>query len=211
MNHSSGLGLDARFVAAPWLLDWYGIEGPVLEASFEVGGRWISLASGRLYVDAAPVTGGGTGSLVGAVAAGSEIAAVGVDEIVLLDAHGEIVERFPAGLYLPGDVEGVAPAEDGLRLLSQGALFAYEPEHGRVTESESAPADIAFVTEAALPGEIRAGIESAYRGTGLSLERVLSDLHSGRLLGISGVVVMDLAACALGFLAVSGVLIWFRR
>ena len=64
---------------------------------------------------------------------------------------------------------------------------------------------------AELPADIEAQIAAAYRGSGLSVERVLVDLHSGRLFGLSGIAMMDLAAIALCILAVSGILVWLRR
>ncbi len=42
------------------------------------------------------------------------------------------------------------------------------------------------------------------------MERVLLDLHSGRIFGPVGVLVYDLLALALGFLSISGLLLWFR-
>jgi len=39
---------------------------------------------------------------------------------------------------------------------------------------------------------------------------VLLDLHSGRIFGPVGVLVYDLLALTLGFLAISGLVLWFR-
>ncbi|MFT5351416.1 MAG: hypothetical protein ACI9MF_002239 [Gammaproteobacteria bacterium] len=52
---------------------------------------------------------------------------------------------------------------------------------------------------------------SLYRGKGLSLERILLDLHSGRLLGNAGVFIVDLAALFFVFLALSGSWMWLRK
>lgn len=49
-----------------------------------------------------------------------------------------------------------------------------------------------------------------YRGTGLPAERIILDLHSGRLLGKYGIYIMDGAAILLIFLAGSGVWLWIR-
>jgi uncharacterized iron-regulated membrane protein len=54
-------------------------------------------------------------------------------------------------------------------------------------------------------------LRSAWRGTGLSLERVLLDLHSGRILGEAGVWLVDAAALLFLLLAGSGVWLWGRR
>ena len=51
----------------------------------------------------------------------------------------------------------------------------------------------------------------AYRGNGLKLERVILDLHSGRIFGDYGVYLMDAAAIALLWLSFSGLWVWNSR
>ena len=46
---------------------------------------------------------------------------------------------------------------------------------------------------------------------GISIERLLQDLHSGRLFGIFGVILMDLASVALVLLALTGCWVWLRK
>jgi len=50
-----------------------------------------------------------------------------------------------------------------------------------------------------------------YRGSGLSWERLLLDLHSGRLFGSVGVFIIDLAGIALLLIALSGVWVWVTK
>ena len=51
----------------------------------------------------------------------------------------------------------------------------------------------------------------AYRGTGLKLERVILDLHSGRIFGQYGIYLMDAAAIAMLWLSLSGLWVWSSR
>ena len=51
----------------------------------------------------------------------------------------------------------------------------------------------------------------SFRGRGLTLERVLLDLHSGRIFGEYGTYIMDAAAVALLWLSCSGLWVWWRR
>ena len=50
-----------------------------------------------------------------------------------------------------------------------------------------------------------------YLGNELTLERVVLDLHSGRLLGSLGIYLMDMAAVILIMLGLSGIWVWSRR
>ncbi len=73
----------------------------------------------------------------------------------------------------------------------------------------------AWKGERSQPGVLPTGLEQdllyLYRGKGLSLERLLLDLHSGRLLGNAGVYIVDVAALLFIFLALSGSWMWWRR
>jgi uncharacterized iron-regulated membrane protein len=54
-------------------------------------------------------------------------------------------------------------------------------------------------------------LRSDYQSRILPLERVLLDLHSGRIAGGAGVILMDLAAIILIFLIATGGWIWIKR
>ena len=51
----------------------------------------------------------------------------------------------------------------------------------------------------------------SFRGRGLTLERVMLDLHSGRIFGDFGIYIMDAAAVALLWLSGSGLWVWWSR
>ena len=57
---------------------------------------------------------------------------------------------------------------------------------------------------------MRQAIVRHYRGNGMSLERILLDSHSGRIFGTAGVIIYDILALAVGFLAISGLVLWLR-
>ena len=211
LNHAESLGLDRRYLAAPWLLDRYNIDAAAIDVSFAAGGRRITQAAGRLFLDELEIDAAGVDRIVGAVGLDDEIAVAGTAEVLFLSGGGEIVDRAAVGLYLPGPVQAVAAATAGLWLMSAGDAYFYEVQNGKLADQPDRAARPAWVAPAALPAGLRAEIERAYRGTGISVERLLLDLHSGRLFGFSGTLVTDLAALAIGVLAVSGILIWIRR
>ncbi len=55
-----------------------------------------------------------------------------------------------------------------------------------------------------MPCGLRGRLVEAYRGKGLLLERVLLDVHSGRILGAWGVYLVDAAAVLFLGLVLSG-------
>jgi uncharacterized iron-regulated membrane protein len=62
-----------------------------------------------------------------------------------------------------------------------------------------------------LSDDERAQLLAAFRGNSLKLERVILDLHSGRIFGRYGVYLMDAAATALLWLSLSGLWVWSSR
>lgn len=203
LNHTDGLELDERRVTSPWVLQLYGIAPPPLERAYQIQGRWISQWGDRLFLDADPLK--ATGSLRGAGTAAGIFVAAGGDQVLLLGPQGELIERVPMpGLQAIGQSAGslVVRTDNGL-LRSDEQLIGWSP-----VPQET---EVAWSTRGPLPDVLRRDIQRALRGEGLPLERIVLDLHSGRLLGAAGVWLMDAAAAILIFGAFSGVWLWLRH
>lgn len=71
--------------------------------------------------------------------------------------------------------------------------------------------NIRWALPATLDKTSRQQLDNAWRGNGLPLERIMLDLHSGRILGQWGVYLMDAAAILFLLLSASGVWLWARR
>jgi len=76
---------------------------------------------------------------------------------------------------------------------------------------EPAPANISWSESIQLGNEQIDQISNATLSRVISWERILSDLHSGRILPGVGRYLFDLTALCLLYLCMSGVLLWFRR
>jgi hypothetical protein len=210
INHSNGLGLDQQHVSQSFLLDWYGLGKPKNIDSFAVGGDWLSFAGSQLYLNENPVatiTGG-----VGAVSSGDLLIAAGSDELLLLDHDGNLIER------LPWEPIGAAPIESiGLydntvvSVKSAGQLWLADTQLLNWRQTVDTTPDPPWAVSAPAPDGLQQAVTASYRGKGPSLERLLLDLHSGRIFGTIGVIVYDLLALALGFLSISGLILWFRN
>ncbi|MDX2479269.1 MAG: PepSY-associated TM helix domain-containing protein [Desulfuromusa sp.] len=209
INHSNGLGLDQRHVSQPFLLGWYGLGKPENIQSYAVGDDWLSFAGSQLYLNDKPVATISDGA--GAVPLGELLIAAGSDELLLLDQQGNLVERIPWSPIGTASIDSIGlNANAAVTVKSSGQLWLADSDllnwqrtgkiNGLVQWSKSEPA----------PETMQQAITRVYRGKGLSLERVLLDLHSGRIFGTAGVLVYDLLALGLGFLSISGLVLWFR-
>ena len=209
LNHTDELKLDAAYVQSDMLLDWYGIDAPAGLVSYKAGGVSITGVKEQVYRDdsllpqlAAP--------LAGAVAYGDLLVIASGGTLSLFTPTGELVEKLDNVAGVPSGIQaiGITPqallavrtAED-IYLTNEDLLEWYRADAPEVAWSSATPTAPA----------LRERLQAAYRGTGLPLERIMLDLHSGRILGQAGVYIMDAAAIGFLLLALSGIWLWLRR
>ena len=207
LNHTSQLGLDRSFVPWPWLTQLYGDDSSDLPA-FKLGDQWLTRSSGgHVYLDAQEVA-PCSGRLVGAVAADGLLYAGCVEELLLLTRDGALVESVSASTGLPAPLQAIGLIDEQLVLQSGGSWWLADLDV--MDFSQRAPAGGAVIRQLVpdrLPESIRARIPAPSQW--LSWERVLLDLHSGRLFGRYGVLWMDMMGVLLATLATSGVAMWW--
>lgn len=211
LNHADDWRLDQRHVDWAWVLAAYGIDAPPPSASFADGGHRATLMGERLYFDGRELA-RGVESLAGTVAAGGVVVVAAARDVFLLTPAGELVERMPVGERLPGAIGGLGLAGRRVVVKSEDALFRFDDELLLIERwREDAAEGVRW--SAATPvgaGEL-AAIESLYRGRGVTVERLLLDLHSGRLFTRLGTLVMDAVAVLLILLSLTGLWMWLAR
>lgn len=208
LQHAPALGLDRAAVGSTVLARWLGHEaGPV--TAFRANGDWILGNDGglwrgrtRIATVAAPPDG------VLAVEHGLAIAVAG--DLYLFDAGGRLLERMRAAGALPAPIRRLGRAGDGTAVVEADDhvwrvgddWLVFEPHEGDAvswSRPRTPPDALArFVRESGLAGAV-------------TWERLLLELHSGRLGGNVGVIVMDMAAIALLLLSTTGLYLWWRR
>ena len=209
INHSNGLGLDQRHVSQPFLLSWYGLGAPETIQSYRAGNGWVSFAGSQLYLNDKAVTTVSGG--VGAVFNGDMLIAAGSDELLLLNPDGELIERQAWDPVGKGPIESIGLLANEVVVvksasqlwLADAALLNWQQADGSTIKPQWSFSEL-------VPDTLQQAITRQYRGNGLSIERLVLDFHSGRIFGPIGVLVYDLLALAVGFLAISGLVLWLR-
>lgn len=207
LNHSPQLQLDRITLRAPWLLALYGIESsePV---GYRAGAHWLIQTGERIFLEQAEVA-RCAGSLVGALATAEGLLVACAEELLILDLDGQLVERLGALYGLPTPLSGLALAGEQVWMHSGERWFMLDLQ--RVDWQEAPPPSAAAVAPTPLPPPLRDAINRQQVGDALTLERLLLDLHSGRLLGSAGIWLMDLAGLLLLIIAVSGCYVWLSK
>jgi hypothetical protein len=208
LNHTDALGLDERYVWAPWLLSWYGIEAPAEAESCDAGGTRVTRLGDRLYFGRRLVE-HDVGSFTGAVPM-EGLTVVAVDgDLLILTADGDRVERLGRADGAPAGISGLGLDAAG-RVLVRAAHGLYRADPGLLgwTHAEAEETAVGWASLNPPDESLLAALRQDYLANILTLERVLLDIHSGRVLGPAGPWLMDAAAILLLVLALTGIWMW---
>ena len=208
LNHGETLKLDRRYVQAPALLAWYDIKPPSPPLSYQLEGQWISQLGNQLYFNDRRLT-EVKGTLLG-VASSDTLFVIALEgRLLLITPQGEIIERLGDAEGVPAGIRNISSDRQG-RLLISAAHGTYLTDN-RFTAWHPTDLRVSPIKSVSPPAALASRLLRAYRGNGLPLERVLLDIHSGRILGAWGAYVMDGAALLLLALAACGVWVWASR
>ena len=211
LHYSPSLQLDNRFIGSSVLLGWYGIEVPDITLSYGVAGHSISLIADALYFDGRRLP-GDYFDLKGIVTSNVGYTAATANQLILLTVDGELVEVLGRVHGLPGGIEAIGNSEpDQIHLRHSAGIL--EADIDALTWTRSNIEDFQIGWSELSTEEPRAveRIQSDYAASLLSWERLILDVHSGRLLGGLGVVLVDIMAILFVLMAATGVWIWTRR
>lgn len=208
LNHTESLRLDESYIDSSLILDWYGLEPEGLPLSYRAGTHTISQWNQQLFFDHKAI-GSSQQQLRGAVQSERFIVLAFDTELLLLSNEGEMIERMPTGASF-SDIQRIGIKYQRSVIETSEPLYYMADEHildWDVILNE----EIQWSQQLKLADAERDRLREAFRGKGLTLERVTLDLHSGRILGEFGVYLMDAAAIALIWLCLSGTWVWWRR
>lgn len=206
LNHIESFGWSSRPLP-PLLARWYGAPVPESLSGIVLHNRWYAQANDSLFID-------GQKSLycqppLRGVVQDNGWTVVGcAGELLLLDGQGQQIERIGPAYGVP-TFSAMGRNEQGLVLKTDQGLIQYDLEQlASVVLPEAASWEVS--RQQALPDAIKEQIIAKSVPSSLHWQRLLLDLHAGRLFGLAGQLVMDLAALVLVLLALTGTVIWSR-
>lgn len=216
LNHTEELNLDGTFVDNSWLLNWYGIEPDDEPVSYRVKSQLedpqtshiISLWQHQLFFDDIAIT-KLEQNIRGAVGTEQFIVIALDDEIILLSYEGEFIERVSTTTSF-SIIQRLGIKYNRPVIATSEPLYYMADEH-MLDWDVIINEDIEWTEPYTLNDNEYQRLSVVYRGNGLKLERIILDLHSGRIFGQWGVYLMDTAAIALLWLSLSGVWVWISR
>ncbi len=206
LNHVSALDWLREPVKNQWLLKTYGIKAPEITA-YQVDSQYLSSLGGEYFYLNDQESGYCRGHLKGAVLDRGLIVVACSDELVLLNSDNEVIERIGSAYGLPAPLAALGHC--GQSLCLKGELGEFLLNIDQLSWQARGEGDAVFrgAKPVDLPSEYERSLIRQFLGEGLPWERVVLDLHSGRLFGL-GPWLMDIVALFLIALAGSGVSMW---
>jgi hypothetical protein len=201
LNHTGALDLAQRQLTGDFIAAHYGLHNEIPTQAYVAAQHWLVVGD-----DAAALDGKKIDSMFaqprGMVAFDNNLFVADATKLVLLDASGGLIDNVSVPITIARiglGCGGVVIASAEKQLVTQdGVAFA------DCTESPQ------WSDEAALT-KIQHEQIAPLLSSGVTLERVLLDLHSGRFFGAWGPYVVDALGLGLVMLALSGIWMFVRH
>ncbi|MGZ8983361.1 MAG: PepSY domain-containing protein [Methylotenera sp.] len=226
LNHTDALGLAKQHINTHWLMRWYGLKPSVPTRGYlfrdgylaSTEARWVM--DGRILVNQSLAEDNQTP--VGAITWGAMRAVANADNLFLYLADGRMVDKLSSAA-LPGSPIkrlGTIGSGSATQLVLQTAQGSFATTDGLTWQTlvfdqqgaldqQGASGQPVWSDEQALPSTLSASLNMAFAPS-LPLERIILDLHSGRIFGRYGPLLMDISALGLIILSLSGIWIYLR-
>ncbi|MCZ6803402.1 MAG: PepSY-associated TM helix domain-containing protein, partial [Proteobacteria bacterium] len=141
----------------------------------------------------------------------NEIYVVAYDgQLTLLNKAGKIIEHLTGAEGVPAGMEAVGNDNQG-NVIIKAAHGYYQVNLDVLDWHEYDYLEADWSQASSIPEQLKRELLKQYRGSGLTIERVLLDLHSGRIVGFWGVYFVDFIAILFLILAFTGVWMWWYR
>ncbi|MEE8119719.1 MAG: PepSY-associated TM helix domain-containing protein [Gammaproteobacteria bacterium] len=209
LNHAHELELDRRFVSSDWLLDLYKIGPPDEIFGYKLADKWVTDGGRYIYLDDRAIAENGS-KLVSAFLLADAMVVIVEHEILLFSPAGIQIERIPNPSPQGASIIAAGTSANGELVIAAGTRLLVA-DADLLNWSDAEETDFLPNKKYRLPEALRTRLAEKFRSTTLTWERVLQDVHSGRVAGNAGRLFFDIVALLLILLSGTGVIVWLQR
>ncbi|OUS17006.1 hypothetical protein A9Q88_06040 [Gammaproteobacteria bacterium 50_400_T64] len=215
LNHVSDWGFDRKALHSPALLSLYGMAEVNDVVSYPLADSYISEINDQMFYQLDEIT-ACDGALMGALTVRftntSQIVVACERQLLLFSPAFQLIEKIGPGLGLPVAVKRVGLVDGQLIIDTTGGLFFSDLNalSWTAVAAGDVPSTVDWSEVGVAPEHIRLALAESVDREDITYERLLLDIHSGRILGGWGVYLVDAMAVLFMLLAISGVLMWMR-
>jgi len=211
LQHSSRFDLDASFLRAQAWLSWYKIEVPNITKSYAIDNGTISLIADALYFNASLIS-YSVPDIRGLVSLEDSYVAASPERLFIISSAGELIEVLGAVHGVPNQIEALAQgSQNSLLIRTSERVYQADLDNLEFNTLDLVDPQVSWNATAQVSQDLETRIRNNYGDLLVSWERLILDIHSGRIIGQWGVVLVDVMAIIFLFMAVTGVWIWSRR
>lgn len=207
LNHYTTLGLGKRFIQSEWLLDKLDITAPTAASGFRSHAHQAILLEPWIWLDNKQIA-GEYNKITGLISIDEMLVLATPGELQLFTMQGELIDHLHSQNGLPNAIRRIGRSESG-RLVIETPLGQFQADRD-VLNWKNLIDDVSWSKPVKADNTALPQLQQRWRQQSLSWGRIILQLHSGRLFGDKGVLVMDATAILLLFLSISGIWIWLR-
>lgn len=207
LNHTHELKLTKKQINQPWLLSLYGIKPPAI-TSFKAANNIVSFNGKSVFFNQSPLE--SCDQLIGTTNTDNFLIIACEKKLLLLLSSGELIETIDEFTGLPTPITQIATSAGTAYITTNKNSFKVDTDN-LVFKPEALPKEIITAAKITTPEAIKAAINNSDDTYGLNAERFIQDLHSGRILGMPGVIINDIIAALLLLMTITGLWIWLKR
>ena len=208
LNHTDTLNLKEKFIQNHFLLDWYNVKADIPMTGFTDAGHWSIQLGDRIYFNQVEIV-DHVRSLVGMIKLSNDLIIAFDGQLWIIAPQGTIIEKLTSTEGVPAGMQAI-----GLNKLQQlivkGAHGDYLADIETLTWREIKTFNSTWSTPQAIPKTLSDNLMQQYQGKWLSVERIIIDIHSGRIFSSVGILLVDAMAILFLLLAFSGIWMWYK-
>lgn len=209
LNHSQQLKLNTKYIQTGWLLDLYQINPSNEPIAFNSSGSWVTQIGERVYFNQIEIA-KDINKLIGVIYVNQIYVVAFDDQLTLLTEQGDIIEHLTSAEGVPAGMKAIGYDAQGDVVIKSSHGY-YHVNLDALDWNERDDLEANWSQTSLIPEQLKSDLLKQYRGSGLTIERVLLDLHSGRIAGQWGVYFVDFVAILFLILAFTGVWMWWIR
>ncbi len=213
LNHTTTLSLAHQPISSTWLLDHYGIASPNDVRFYQQG--ILQVTNNLLWLDSKVLLESDSDIIATTFISSAQnssakiILTITSNQVYLSNQQGDLIDKLGAEVGVPQNISAVSVDKNNVIVKATAGYFQASTDFFNWQKVNFA-IEPNWIDPNKASAKDKANAELAYRSQFLTLERIILDAHSGRVLGLFGVLFMDAVAILLILLSLSGVYIWIR-
>lgn len=213
LNHTTALSLAHQPITNNWLLNHYGIAPPSDVRFYQENDLLVTNNSvwfnNTLLLESASDIVATTFISLTQYSNARIVLVVSSHQIYLFNQQGDLIDKLGEELGVPQNINALHVDENNVVIRTSTGYFQTNTDFFEWQEITFV-AEPEWIKPIEASEQVQGKAELLYRSQFLTVERIILDAHSGRILGLFGVLFMDAVAILLILLSISGVYIWIR-